>query len=75
VSEHVRHEVYRSGGPEYPTLCGPAPRQECERYAIERSAADGDGRTYVVERADTWRIVAEYRRGELRRDRPYRRSR
>jgi hypothetical protein len=75
VSQHVRYEVYRSGGPDYPTLCGPVPREEAEGYATEHSASDADGRTFVVERADTWEIVAEYRRGELRLDRPYRRSR
>jgi hypothetical protein len=76
MSERIRYEVYRSrSGPAYPTLLAGATREEADRYAREHSAADRDGRTYVIERADTWAIVAEYRRGQLRTDRPHARPR
>jgi hypothetical protein len=73
------YDVHCSGGlftpdaqpPYYPDLLTAAGRDEAERFAIGRSAADADGRTYVITSHETWRIVAEYRRGELRLDRPH----
>lgn len=73
------YDVHRSGGlrvpdakpPYYPDLLAAVSRQEAERFAIGHSAADPDGRTYVITNHDTWKIVAEYRRGELRLERPH----
>jgi hypothetical protein len=74
------YDVYRSrpihaprpaDGVYYPNLLTEATRAEAERFAIEQSAADPDGRTYVITNSETWKIAAEYRRGELRLDRPH----
>ena len=58
--------VYRSKtGPRFPDLLTSVPRASAERFARERSAADPEGRTWVVERDAGWRAVAEYRNGQL----------
>jgi sugar lactone lactonase YvrE len=67
----IRYDVHRSGGPSYPNLLADVSRGEAERFAIDGSAADVEGRTYVITRYDTWKIAAEYRRGALRLERPH----
>jgi hypothetical protein len=72
----IQYAVYRSDAfPEYPDLIAGISREKAERFARDESACDPDGRTFVVEREDNWKIAAEYRRGELRTDRPHRRER
>jgi hypothetical protein len=60
-----------AGGKYYPDLLTGASREEAVRFAIDRSAADPDGRTYIVSNHETWKTVAEYRNGRLRTDRPH----
>jgi hypothetical protein len=65
--------VYRATGmPQrhYPDLVTGVSRDDAEKSAITRSAADPGG-IYVIERDDTWKIAAEYRGGQLRRSRPH----
>src|SRR5450755_925114 len=71
TAREIRYDVHRSGGPDYPDLMADVSRGEAERFAIEQSTPDPGGRTYVVTRHDTWKIAAEYQRGELRPDRPH----
>ncbi len=56
--------------PLYPDLLSAVTRDKAERFAIEQSAADPEGRTYVITDSSTWKIAAEYRRGQIRADRP-----
>jgi hypothetical protein len=65
-----RYDVHRSGGPHYPDLLSGVSRETAERFAIAESAADPEGRTFVITNAETWKIAAEYRLGQLRADRP-----
>jgi hypothetical protein len=67
----IQYAVYCSGGPDYPDVIAGIFWEKAERFARDQSACDPDGRTYVVEREDTWEIAAEYCRGELRTDRPH----
>jgi hypothetical protein len=71
TAREIRYDVHRSGGPDYPDLLTDVGRGEVERFAIDGSAADPEDRTYVITRQDNWKIAAEYRRGELRLDRPH----
>ena len=71
MAQEIRYDVHRSGGPHYPDLLTAVGRAEAEHFAIEQNAADPEGRTYVITRHDNWKIAAEYRRGELRLDRPH----
>jgi hypothetical protein len=64
------YNVWRSGGPDYPSLMSRAARAVAEDFATRKSAADPERRTWVVENDDTLRAVAEYRNGRLRLDRP-----
>lgn len=66
----IRYDIHRSGGPDYPDLLTDVSRGAAERFAVEQSATDPAGRTYVLTRHDTWKIAAEYQRGTLRLDRP-----
>lgn len=71
TAREIRYDVHKSGGPNYPNLLAGASRGEAERFAIDGSAADVEGRTYVITRSDTWKVAAEYRRGVLRAERPH----
>lgn len=67
----VRFAVWRSGE----ALAGlgarlsGVTRDRAEEFAITESAADPERKTWVIDRDDTLRIVAEYRQGRLRMDR------
>lgn len=71
TAREIRYDVHKSGGPDYPNLLTDVSRGEAESFAIDGSAADPKGRTYVITRHDTWKVAAEYRRGVLRLERPH----
>jgi hypothetical protein len=66
----LTYSVYRSvTGLRRPDLLSGATRKDAEEFAGRESAADAEGRAWVIERDDTWRWVAEYRNGKLSRKR------